>query len=380
METLGKTIELLCKEKGISKEDVIEAVKVGIINAAKKAGYRGDLVVKIDEDGKDFGIYQRKKVVEEVTDPDHEISLEEARELFGDQVKLGDEVLIEIKTEELGRIAAKAAAQVIHDKITEAERRALFDYFRQKIGDVISGTVKEIKRNGDIVVDLGRVVGVLPKEEQIPKERYRIGDRVRAYIYDVVFDYKRYNRRKPSRIDDYPPPYVILSRTHPKLLKRLMEIEIPEVAEGLVEVKAVAREPGVRAKVAVDSKEDYIDPVGACIGVKGSRILPISRELSGEKIEIIRWSDDVAELVARALSPAKVIQAESYEDENGELRVEVVVPDDQLSLAIGKHGVNARLASKLAGQAGHVVGIDIIKESDYRKLEELEAEEEEAEE
>jgi N utilization substance protein A len=380
METLGKTIELLCKEKGISKEDVIEAVKVGIINAAKKAGYRGDLVVKIDEDGKDFGIYQRKKVVEEVTDPDHEISLEEARELFGDQVKLGDEVLIEIKTEELGRIAAKAAAQVIHDKITEAERRALFDYFRQKIGDVISGTVKEIKRNGDIVVDLGRVVGVLPKEEQIPKERYRIGDRVRAYIYDVVFDYKRYNRKKPSRIDDYPPPYVILSRTHPKLLKRLMEIEIPEVAEGLVEVKAVAREPGVRAKVAVDSKEDYIDPVGACIGVKGSRILPISRELSGEKIEIIRWSDDVAELVARALSPAKVIQAESYEDENGEFRVEVVVPDDQLSLAIGKHGVNARLASKLAGQAGHVVGIDIIKESDYRKLEELEAEEEEAEE
>ncbi|WP_456435196.1 transcription termination factor NusA [Thermovibrio ammonificans] len=380
METLGKTIELLCKEKGISKEDVIEAVKVGIINAAKKAGYRGDLVVKIDEDGKDFGIYQRKKVVEEVTDPDHEISLEEARELFGDQVKLGDEVLIEIKTEELGRIAAKAAAQVIHDKITEAERRALFDYFRQKIGDVISGTVKEIKRNGDIVVDLGRVIGVLPKEEQIPKERYRIGDRVRAYIYDVVFDYKRYNRKKPSRIDDYPPPYVILSRTHPKLLKRLMEIEIPEVAEGLVEVKAVAREPGVRAKVAVDSKEDYIDPVGACIGVKGSRILPISRELSGEKIEIIRWSDDVAELVARALSPAKVIQAESYEDENGELRVEVVVPDDQLSLAIGKHGVNARLASKLAGQAGHVVGIDIIKESDYRKLEELEAEEEEAEE
>ncbi|ADU97644.1 NusA antitermination factor [Thermovibrio ammonificans HB-1] len=380
METLGKTIELLCKEKGISKEDVIEAVKVGIINAAKKAGYRGDLVVKIDEDGKDFGIYQRKKVVEEVTDPDHEISLEEARELFGDQVKLGDEVLIEIKTEELGRIAAKAAAQVIHDKITEAERRALFDYFRQKIGDVISGTVKEIKRNGDIVVDLGRVIGVLPKEEQIPKERYRIGDRVRAYIYDVVFDYKRYNRKKPSRIDDYPPPYVILSRTHPKLLKRLMEIEIPEVAEGLVEVKAVAREPGVRAKVAVDSKEDYIDPVGACIGVKGSRILPISRELSGEKIEIIRWSDDVAELVARALSPAKVIQAESYEDENGEFRVEVVVPDDQLSLAIGKHGVNARLASKLAGQAGHVVGIDIIKESDYRKLEELEAEEEEAEE
>jgi N utilization substance protein A len=153
-----------------------------------------------------------------------------------------------------------------------------------------------------------------------------------------------------------------------------MEIEIPEVADGLVEIKAVAREPGVRAKVAVDAKEDFIDPVGACIGVKGSRILPISRELSGEKIEIIRWTDDVAELVARALSPAKVLHSEAYEDENGELRVEVVVPDDQLSLAIGKHGVNARLASKLVGQ---IVGIDIIKESDYRKLEELEAMEEE---
>ena len=377
MESLGKTIELLCREKGISKDDVIEAVKVGIINAAKKAGYRGNLVVKIDEEGKDFGIYQEKTVVEKVKDPDHEISIDKARNLFGEGIKTGDKVLIEIKTEELGRIAAKAAAQVIHDKITEAERRALYDYFREKIGDVISGTVKEIRRNGDIVVDLGRVVGVLPREEQIQKERYRVGDRIRAYIYDVVFDYRKYSRKKPGRLDDYPPPYVILSRTHPKFLKRLMEIEIPEVAEGLVEIKAVAREPGVRAKVAVDSKVDYVDPVGACIGVKGSRILPISRELSGEKIEIIRWSDDVAELVAEALSPAKVIHAESYEDENGDLRVEVVVPDDQLSLAIGKHGVNARLASKLAVQAGQVVGIDIIKESDYRKLEELEEEMEE---
>jgi len=374
MESLGKTIEMLCREKGISKEDVIEAVKIGIINAARKAGYKGHLVVKIDEDGRDFGIFQEKTVVEQVKDPDYEISLEEAKQLFGEDIKVGNKVLAEIKTEELGRIAAKAAAQVIHEKISDAERRALFDYFKEKMGDVISGTVKEIKRNGDIVLDLGRVVGILPKEEQIPKERYRIGNRIRAYIYDVVFDYKRYNRRKPSRIDDYPPPYVILSRTHPKFLRRLMEIEIPEVADGLVEIKVVAREPGVRAKVAVDAKEDFIDPVGACIGVKGSRILPISKELSGEKIEIIRGTDDIAELVARALSPARVLHSEAYEDENGELRVEVVVPDDQLSLAIGKHGVNARLASKLVGQ---IVGIDIIKESDYRKLEELEAMEEE---
>jgi len=221
MESLGKTIELLCREKSISKEDVISAVKTGIINAAKKAGYRGNLVVKIDEDGKDFGIYQEKVVVEEVKDKEHEISLEEARKEFGESINLGDKVLVEIKTEELGRIAAKAAAQVIHDKITEAERKALYDYFKEKIGDVISGTVKEIRKNGDIVVDLGRVVGVLPKEEQISKEKYKIGDRIRAYIYDVVFDYKKYSRRKPSKLQDQPPPYVILSRTHQSFLKDL---------------------------------------------------------------------------------------------------------------------------------------------------------------
>ncbi|WP_457568613.1 transcription termination factor NusA [Desulfurobacterium sp.] len=370
MESLGKTIEMLCKEKGISKEDVIAAVKTGIINAAKKAGYRGNLVVKIDEDGKDFGIYQEKEVVETVENPDYQITPEEAKALTGEEKNIGDKVLVEIKAEELGRIAAKAAAQVIHEKITEAERKALYDYYREKIGDIISGTVKQIMRNGDIIIDLGRVVGVLPKEEQIPKERYRLGDRIRAYIYDIVFDYRHYKKRGKSRIADYPPPYVILSRTHPKFLKRLMEIEIPEVAEELVEIKAVAREPGIRAKVAVDTKEEHIDPVGACIGVKGSRILPVSRELSGEKIEIIRWTEDTAELVARALSPAKVLHAESYEDEEGELRVEVVVPDDQLSLAIGKHGVNARLASKLVGQ---IVGIDIIKESDFKKIQELES-------
>ena len=374
MESLGKTIEMLCREKGISRDEVVEAVKLGIINAARKAGYRGNLVVKIDEDGKDFGIYQEKEVVEEVENPDFQISISDAKKQFGESVKLGDKVLVEIKTEELGRIAAKAAAQAIHEKISEAEKKALYNYYTEKIGDIISGTVKEIIKNGDIVIDLGRVIGVLPREEQIPKERYRIGDRLRAYIYDVVFDYRHYSKRKRARINDYSPPYVILSRTHPKFLKRLMEIEIPEVAEGLVEIKAVAREPGVRAKVAVDTKEEHIDPVGACIGVKGNRIIPISRELSGEKIEIIRWTDDVAELVAKALSPAKVLYAESYEDENGELRVEVVVPDDQLSLAIGKHGVNARLASKLVGQ---IVGIDIIKESDFRKIQELEASEEE---
>jgi N utilization substance protein A len=377
METLAKTIELLCREKGISKEDVLDALKVGIVNAAKKAGFKGNLVVKMDEEGKELALYQEKVVVEKPKDSALEISVEEARKLFGSTVKPGDTVLVEVKTEWLGRIAATTAAQVIHSRIAEAEMKALYDYFREKIGDVISGTVKELRRNGDVIMDLGRVVGVLPREERIPKEKYRLGERIRAYIYDVLFDYRKYSRKKPSKIDDYSPPYVVLSRTHPKFLRRLMEIEIPEVAEGLVEIKAVAREPGVRAKVAVSAVEDYIDPVGACIGVKGNRILPISRELSGEKIEIISWSDDVAELVARALSPAQVIHAESYEDENGELRVEVVVPDDQLSLAIGKHGVNARLTSKLVAQVEQVAGIDIIKESDYRKLEELEAMEDE---
>jgi N utilization substance protein A len=374
MESLGKSIELLCKEKGISKEDVISAIKAGVINAAKKAGIKGKLVVELKDEG--IKVYQEKTVVESVKDESREISLKEAQELFGN-VKVGDNVLVEVKTEKLTRIAAKVAEETIHEKITEAERKALFDYFKKKIGDVISGAVREIRRNGDIILDLGgRIIGILPKEEQIQKEKFGIGDRVRAYIYDVVFDYRKYNRRKRSRIEGYLPPYVILSRTHPKFLKRLLEIEIPEVADGLVEIKAIAREPGVRAKVAVTSKENYIDPVGACIGVKGSRILPISKELSGEKIEIIRWSDDIAELTARALSPAKVLQAEVYEDENGELRIEAVVPDDELSLAIGKGGVNARLVSKLVAQAGEIAGIDIIKESDYKQIEELEGAEE----
>ncbi len=368
METLGKTIEMLCREKGISEENVLKAVREGIVSAVRKAGYKGDLVVKIKEDEKNFAVYQRKTIVENVEDKDYEISLGEARKI-NEGLKLGDKVLVEIKAKGLGRIAAKAAAQVIHEKISEAERQAVYDYFKDQIGDVISGTVREIMKNRDIVVNLGRTMGILPREEQIFKERYRIGDRLRAYIFDVVFDYSKYDNRKFSRLPDYPPPYVILSRTHPKFLKRLMEIEIPEVADGLVEIKAVAREPGIRAKVAVDSTQEHIDPVGACIGVKGSRILPISRELSGEKIEIIRWTDNVAELVARALSPARVIRSEAYEDEEGELRVEVVVPDDQLSLAIGKRGVNARLASKLVGQ---IVGIDIIKESDFKKLQEIE--------
>ncbi len=370
MESLGKTIEMLCKEKGISKEDVIEAVKTGIINAAKKAGYRGNLVVKIDEDRKDFGIFQEKEIVENVENTDYQITPKNAETITDEKKKIGEKVLVDIKAAELGRIAAKAAAQVIHEKITEAERKALFDYYKDKTGDIISGTVKQILRNSDLVIDLGRVIGILPKEEQIPREKYNLGNRIRAYIYDIVFDYKQYKKKGKSRIGDYSPPYVILSRTHPKFLKKLMEIEIPEVAEELVEIKSVAREPGIRAKVAVDTKEEHIDPAGACIGVKGSRIMPIRRELSGEKIEIIRWTEDIAELVARALSPAKVLRTESYEDEDGELRVEVVVPDDQLSLAIGKHGVNARLASKLAGQ---IVGIDIIKESDFKKIQELES-------
>ncbi len=373
MESLSRYIEEVCKEKGLSREDVIEAVKAGIVNAARKAGYGGQLKVVIDEGGKGLGVFQKKRVVEKVKNPEEEISLPEAKSLKPD-AKIGEDIWVEIKAEKLGRVAAATAYQVISDKIREAEKKAVYDYFKKQIGDVISGSVIEIRRGGDIIVDLGRAIGILPREEQISKENYSIGDRVRAYIYDVVMDFRDYRRsgRARRKVGDYSPPYVILSRTHPKFLKRLMEIEIPEVRDELVEIKAVAREPGVRAKVAVDSKEEYIDPVGACIGVKSSRIMPISRELSGERIDVIRWSDDPAELVARALHPAKVLHFESFEDEDGRLRVEVVVPDDQVTIAIGKRGVNAHLASKLVRQ---IAGIDIIKESDFRKIQELEEEE-----
>jgi len=391
MESLAKTIDLICREKGISKDEVIKAVKLAIINAAKKAGIKGNLIVKIGEDGRDFGIFQEKKVVDEVKDNIYEISIDEVLKMISDEeerrriippkgkthedIEVGDVILIQIRPEELGRIPAKVAQHVILKKIKEAEKKYLFKEFKEKEGDIISGTIKDKMKNGDLIIDLGRIVGILPYEEQIPKERntskYNLGNRIRGVIYDVLFNYKLYSEKKYRYYKDYEPPYVILSRTHPKFLKRLMELEIPEVRDGLVEIKAIAREPGIRAKVAVESTVDYIDPVGACIGLKGSRIHPISQELSGEKIEIIRYSEDLAEFVKRALSPARVILARVIKNDEGEKRVEVVVPDEDVSLAIGNKGINAKLAAKLTGAY-----IDIIRESDYRKMLELQKKEE----
>ncbi|HIP93652.1 MAG TPA: transcription termination factor NusA, partial [Desulfurobacteriaceae bacterium] len=292
-----------------------------------------------------------------------------------EDIEVGDFILIQIKPEELGRIPAKVAQHVILKKIKEAEKKHLFKEFKEKEGDIISGTIKDKMKNGDLIIDLGRIVGILPYEEQIPKERntskYELGNRIRGVIYDVLFNYKLYSEKKYRYYKDYEPPYVILSRTHPKFLKRLMELEIPEVRDGLVEIKAIAREPGVRAKVAVESTVDYIDPVGACIGLKGSRLHPISQELSGEKIEIIRYSEDLAEFVKRALSPARVILARVIKNDEEEKRVEVVVPDEDISLAIGNKGINAKLAAKLTGAY-----IDIIRESDYKKMLELQKKEE----
>jgi N utilization substance protein A len=391
MESLAKTIDLICREKGISKDEVIKAVKIAIINAAKKAGIKGNLIVKIGEDGKDFGVFQEKKVVDEVKDPIYEISLDEILKMIAnenereriipppgkthEEIEVGDVILIQIKPEELGRIPARVAQSVILKKIKEAEKKHLYKEFKEKEGEIISGTIKDKKKNGDLIIDLGRIVGILPYEEQIPKERntskYELGKRVRGVIYDVLFNYKLYSENKFRYYKDYEPPYVILSRTHPKFLKKLMEIEIPEVRDGLVEIKAVAREPGIRAKVAVDTNVDYIDPVGACIGLKGSRIHPISQELSGEKVEVIRYSDNLAEFVKRALSPARVLLARVIRDDEEEKRVEVVVPDEDVSLAIGNKGINAKLAAKLTGAY-----IDIIRESDYKKMLELQKKEE----
>ena len=391
MESLAKTIDLICREKGISKNEVIKAVKLAIINAAKKAGIKGNLIVKIGEDGKDFGVFQEKKVVDEVKDRIYEISLDEVLKMITheeerqriippegkthEDIEVGDFILIQIKPEELGRIPAKVAQHVILKKIKEAEKKHLFKEFKEKEGDIISGTIKDKMKNGDLIIDLGRIVGILPYEEQIPKERntskYELGNRIRGVIYDVLFNYKLYSQKKYRYYKDYEPPYVILSRTHPKFLKRLMELEIPEIKDGLVEIKAIAREPGIRAKVAVDSSVDYVDPVGACIGLKGSRLHPISQELSGEKIEVIRYSEDLSEFVKRALSPARVILAKVIKNDEEERRVEVVVPDEDVSLAIGNKGVNAKLAAKLTGAY-----IDIIRESDYKKMLELQKKEE----
>ncbi len=319
------------REKGIDQSALVEAIEAALVTAAKKVyGSGTDIYAKLNQETGSIEIYQRKEVTLKVEDEAMQISLLEARQL-DPEVMPGDEVEKEIDANEFGRIAAQTAKQVIVQKLREAEREMVYNTYSNRVGEVINGIVHGFSR-GAIIVDLGKTEAELPPKEQVPRERYKQGDRIKAYILDVKQNAKG--------------PQVILSRTDIDFLIKLFELEVPEVAENIVEIRSAAREPGGRSKIAVVSHDPNVDPVGACVGVKGSRVQAVVNELRGERIDIIPWLVDPALFVSNALSPAQVTRVIINETEKS---MEVIVADEELSLAIGKNGQNVRLAARLTG-------------------------------
>jgi N utilization substance protein A len=329
---LNRVIEQVSKEKGIDKGIIIAALEEAMLSAARRTfGLEHQIEAKFNSDIGEVELFEIKIVVDEITDPTNQVTVKVAKETLDPEAEVGDELLSKLSQEKFGRIAAQAAKQNIIQKVREAERTIIFNEFKDRKGELFSGIVQRFERK-NIIVNLGRTDAILPEKEQIPRERYRQGDRIRAYILDVELTSKG--------------PQIVLSRTHPGLLIKLFEQEVPEIYEGIVEVKGAAREPGGRAKIAVYSNDHDVDPVGACVGMRGTRVQSVVQELRGEKIDIVPWIQDSAEYVCRALSPAKVSKIIMDEDDRA---MEVIVPDDQLSLAIGKKGQNVRLASRLTG-------------------------------
>src|SRR4051812_22457971 len=342
---LLQQIDAIAKEKGVEPEIIISAVQDALEAAARKRYKSEALRARFNTDSGQLELYAVKKIVTEVTDPSTQISLEEAQQLYGDEAEVDMEIEFPRPTEDLGRIAAQTAKQVIFQKVREAERENVYAEYSQRVGEVVSGMVKRFE-NGDIIVELGRVESQLPRKEQSRAENYTVGDRVRAVIRGV-------NRSAKG-------PQIVLSRTDPALLIKLFEQEVPEIYDGTVMIRGAVREAGDRAKVAVYSRERDVDPVGACVGMKGTRVQSIIRELRGEKIDIVEWSEDPVVFVTNALSPAKVQRVSIVDDR--ERVMEVIVEDKQLSLAIGKKGQNVRLAAKLTGWR-----IDIKSEEEKRR-------------
>jgi N utilization substance protein A len=329
---LNRVIEQVSKEKGIDKAIIIGALEDAMLSAARRTfGLEHQIEAKFNPDIGEVELFEIKTVVDEITDPTNQITVKDAKATLDPDAEAGDELLSKLSQEKFGRIAAQAAKQNIIQRVREAERGIIFNEFKDRKGELFSGIVQRFERK-NIIVNLGRTDAILPEKEQIPRERYRQGDRIRAFILDVELTSKG--------------PQIVLSRTHPGLLIKLFEQEVPEIYEGIVEVKGAAREPGGRAKIAVYSNDSDVDPVGACVGMRGTRVQSVVQELRGEKIDIVPWTQDQAEYVCRALSPAKVSKIIMDEDERA---MEVIVPDDQLSLAIGKKGQNVRLASRLTG-------------------------------
>ena len=343
---LQQTIDALAKEKGIEPDVVITAIEDAVLTASRKY-YKSDeeLRAKFNIETGQVELFSVRRIVEEVTNPETEISLTEAQELYGDEAEIDMEIEFPKPTDVLGRIAAQTAKQVIFQKVREAERENIYAEYSDRLGEVMSGTVKRFE-NGDIIVEAGRVEALLPRREQSRAENYTTGDRIRAVIREV-------NKNAKG-------PQLILSRTDPVLLVKLFEQEVPEIYDGTVSIRGAVREAGDRAKVAVYSRERDVDPVGACVGMKGTRVQAIIRELRGEKIDIVEWSEDPIVFVTNAISPARVQRVTVVDD--AENVIEVVVEDRQLSLAIGKKGQNVRLAAKLAG-----CKIDIKSEEEKRR-------------
>jgi len=329
--SLKHAIEQIVKEKGIDREVVLEAMEQAVLTAANKK-YRNtrELEAHYNSDTGEVELFEFVVVVDEVEDSYKEISLEEAREIDPD-VEIGDSLGEKLDSSGFTRIAAQTAKQVIIQKVREAERETIFNEYNDRQWEIITGMVRRFEK-GDLLIDLGRAEAILPSKEQMPREVYRPGDRIRAIITEI--------RITPKG------PQIILSRTHPSMLAKLFEAEVPEVAEGIVEINAIVRDPGSRAKVAVSSNDPDVDPVGACVGMRGARVQNVVSELRGEKIDIIPWSEDIARFACNALSPAQVSKV-FVDEENRSL--EVVVADDQLSLAIGKRGQNVSLAARLTG-------------------------------
>lgn len=345
---LKRLIEQMGKEKGIDKELIIEALNSAVLSAArKKLGQDLILEVQYNDEAGEIEVFQFKTVVDKVVNEDTQVSLEEARETLDEEAEPGDSLGMKLDTSSFGRIAVQTARQIIIQKVRDAERDMIYEEYKDRKGEIISGFVQRFEQ-GNIIVNLGRTEGILPTSEQISREIYKRGERVRAYVSDV---------RKTLK-----GPQIVLSRTHPNFLKSLFELEVPEISENLIEIVGVAREPGNRSKIAVRTREKDIDPVGACVGVRGARVQSVVQELKGEKIDIVPFINDPVQYVCNALSPAKVDRVLMYDDQHA---MEVIVPDDQLSLAIGKSGQNVRLAARLTGWK-----IDVKSKSRLEKTEE----------
>jgi transcription termination/antitermination protein NusA len=347
LSELKRIIDQISRDRGIDKRLLVEAIEEAVQSAArKKLGSRREIEVRYNEEYGEVEVFQFRNVVEEVEDEQTEISLADAQ-VLDPEVQLGDELGEKMENiTDLGRIAAQSAKQVIIHKMKDAEREVIFDMFKDRLGEVVSGIVQRFDR-GNMIINLGRTDAILPKEHQIPKRSFKQGDRIRAYLMEV---------RQTARDSQ-----LVLSRTCDEFLAKLFQLEVPEISEGIVKIMGVSREPGFRAKIAVSSSEGDVDPVGACVGMKGSRVQNVVQELQGERIDIVTWSPDPAKYVYNALAPAHVSMVMVDEDAHSLL---VVVPNDQLSLAIGRQGQNVRLASKLLGWR-----IDVKSEQRYNNLE-----------